>query len=88
MDPLRNLVATNLKRFNGNYPIDVSDQVYIGIEFDPAQLQVYKAAVAASGQAAVDERIAALIQELTGLNNLGPCDTPLSSLITRYAKFG
>lgn len=88
LDTLDELVERNLRRFNGNYPIDVSDQVFIGIEFDPAQLKVYRAAVAQDGQSAVNERIAALIQQLTGLNNLGPCDTPLSSLIKSYEKFG
>ena len=88
MDALYDLVESNLRRFQGNYPIDVSDQVFVGIEFDPAQLKIYRAAVAKNGQNAVNERIGALIQQLTGLNNLGPCDTPLSSLIKSYEKFG
>ena len=87
-DALHDVVETNLRRFQGNYPIDVSDQVFIGIEFDPAQLKVYKAAVAQDGQSAVNERIAALIQQITGLKNMGPCDTPLSTLIKSYEKFG
>ncbi|MBI5877383.1 MAG: hypothetical protein HZB53_07015 [Chloroflexi bacterium] len=88
MDELIGVVDYNLRTFRGRYPIDVTDQVFVAIETNPSQLRLYKSAVKEKGQDVVNKRIGKLVKKLTGLNNLGRCNSPRSKLIKSYEKHG
>lgn len=92
LEEIESLVQDILSSYEKPWPIDITDQVFCGIEENPEWLELYWRVVqeldaqGKKGQQVVNQYIGRRVSQLTTGVNRGRCDSPHSSLIKSYEK--
>jgi len=85
---IKDLVDEVLSTISRPYPTDITDQVCLAIEEDPAWHNRYKELVARHGEHSVNSNIGWYTRDLTGLKNLQKTQNAKSDLIKTYSELG
>lgn len=84
IDEIEDMVVEILRGYNGNWPVDITDRVFLAIENDQNKHKRYET-YADGDYGTANSQIGAFVRDFTGLSAIGENHNPKSKLIKSYS---